>query len=214
MSITSQVVIHQQQIGAEKCRPIRMHYQVITATKELPAGCSRTLRNEVSQDGVQYTVDHMHASRSGDEAIPLHALLEYLGFSQGQVDFVKAVTAGNTEKELKLFFPFGLRKVHSVQYVRLTGDYAVHDRSWEHSIPVGTIDYTSYPFGLTIQTVGGTDPVLMISMDTSCAVWSQFKLRGRHGSSSGLFCTADQMEDFFALLGVQHVARVKKETAE
>ena len=109
MSITSQVVVHQQQIGSEKCRPIRMHYQVITTPKELPAGCSRTLRNEVSQDGVPYMVDHMHASRSGDEAIPLHELLADLGFSQEQVDFVKAVTTGSTEKELKLFFPFGLR---------------------------------------------------------------------------------------------------------
>ena len=210
MSITSQVLVYQQQIGEPSSRPTRIQFQELTVTTaRLPSGGNSQIITSVSEDGVSYMVEKAQYSVTREERTPLSELLTLLDFPAEQADFVGSIADNCPEKDLQLFFPFGLRDI------RLTGKaqrvmYVKCDNNRAKTLSVvsthyGSLNYTEYPNAVSFALRDSTQSTLLIQLNTAAAVWTAFEMQGRYGRSAGFFCTEDQLHDYAALLNRRDV---------
>ena len=213
MSTTSQVLIHQQQIGAPDTRPTRIHFQELTVSSlnpaRLPSGGNSQIITSVSEDGVSYMVEKAQYSVTREERAPLSELLTLLDFPAEQVAFVGSIADNCAAKDLQLFFPFGLRdirrtgKAQRVMYVKCDNNRA--KTLSVVSTHYGSLNYTEYPNAVSFALRDSTQSTLLIQLNTAAAVWTSFGMQGRHGRSAGFFCTEDQLNDYAALLNRRDV---------
>ena len=211
MSITCQVLIHQQQIGAPDTRPTRIQFQELTVSSlnPAPSGGNSQIITSVSEDGVSYMVEKAQYSVTREERAPLSELLTLLEFPAEQVAFVGSIADNCAAKDLQLFFPFGLRdirragKAQRVMYVKCDNNRA--KTMSVVSTHYGSLNYTEYPNAVSFALKGSTQSTLLIQLNTAAAVWTSFGMQGRHGRSAGFFCTEDQLHDYAALLNRRDV---------
>lgn len=215
MSITSQVLIHQQQIGEPDARPTRIHFQELTVSSltpaRLPSGGSSQIITSVSEDGVPYLLAKAQYSVTREERTPLSELLTLLDFPAEQAAFVGSIADNCSAKDLQLFFPFGLRdirlagKAQRVMYVKCESSRSAGKTLSVVSTHYGSLNYTEYPNAVSFALRDSTQSTLLIQLNTAAAVWTSFEMQGRHGKSAGFFCTEDQLNNYAALLNRRDV---------
>lgn len=213
MSITSQVLVYQQQIGEPDARPTRIHFQELTVSSltpaRLPSGGNSHIVPTVSEDGVPYLLAKAQYSVTREERTPLSELLTLLDFPAEQATFVGSIADNCPAKELQLFFPFGMRdirkgeKTQRVMYVKCDNNRA--KTLSVVSTHYGSLNYTEYPNAVSFALRDSTQSTLLIQLNTAAAVWTAFEMQGRHGKSAGFFCTEDQLNDYAVLLNRRDV---------
>lgn len=213
MSITSQVLVYQQQIGEPDARPTRIHFQELTVSSltpaRLPSGGNSHIVPTVSEDGVPYLLAKAQYSVTREERTPLSELLTLLDFPAEQADFVGSIADNCPANELQLFFPFGMRdirkgeKTQRVMYVKCDNNRA--KTLSVVSTHYGSLNYTEYPNAVSFALRDSTQSTLLIQLNTAAAVWTAFEMQGRHGKSADFFCTEDQLNNYAALLNRRDV---------
>lgn len=175
----------------------------------LPSGGSSQIITSVSEDGVPYLLAKAQYSVTREERTPLSELLTLLDFPAEQADFVGSIADNCPEKELQLFFPFGMRdirkgeKTQRVMYVKCDNNRA--KTLSVVSTHYGSLNYTEYPNAVSFALRDSTQSTLLIQLNTAAAVWTAFEMQGRHGKSAGFFCTEDQLNNYAALLNRRDV---------
>ena len=215
MSITSQVLVYQQQIGEPDARPTRIQFQELTVSSltpaRLPSGGNSHIVPTVSEDGVPYLLAKAQYSVTREERTPLSELLMLLDFPAEQAAFVGSIADNCPAKELQLFFPFGMRdirkgeKTQRVMYVKCESSRSAGKTLNVVSTHYGSLNYVEYPNAVSFAFKGSTQGTLLIQLNTAAAVWTSFEMQGRHGKGAGFFCTEDQLNNYAALLNRRDV---------